>query len=93
MDWKAGVAASSYGAMRTAVRIWGLGFASVALVLSAGAAFAEGASRANTADDRWVPAFSFYSGAQVRNQEGRVSGPLQVEVGHREAQHAGHPLA
>jgi len=53
----------------------------VALVLSAGAAFAEGASRAKTADDRWVPAFSFYSGAQVRNQEGRVSGPLQVEVG------------
>ena len=61
--------------MRSDVRAWGQLFACVGLLAWPVSALAEDANVEAFGGARWVPAFSFFSGAQIRGYEGSISSP------------------
>jgi len=61
--------------MRFDVRAWGQLFTCVGLLAWPVSTLAEDANAEGSGGARWVPAFSFFSGAQIRGYEGGISSP------------------
>ena len=60
---------------------WGRACVCVLIVVCAGGAPADDSAPGDSKHTRWVPAFSFFSGAQIRTYEGSVTDPKDVEPG------------